>query len=142
MGSEESPPPDFLIRVTARGRKLSPRERPRAGLTVIPRAPIYGARGDNLSVGGLAAGEGDRNMSHRRIGLGAMPMAFTGLYMHDVAYVDLALLALIRDHTGAGGYDQHLVAVMCMPAGRAPLAEIDNAAVVVGGLSGLNDRLA
>jgi len=32
--------------------------------------------------GGLTANECDRDMSHRRIGLGAMPMPFTGLDMH------------------------------------------------------------
>ena len=62
-------------------------------------------------------------MAHCRIGLGAMPMAFTGLDMHDIADIDLALLVLVRHHAGARGHDQHLVAVMRMPSRGAPLAE-------------------
>ena len=41
------------------------------------------------------------------------------------------LLVLVRDHAGARGHDQDLVAGVGMPAGRAALAEIDHAAVVV-----------
>ena len=43
----------------------------------------------NLSVGGLTADEGDRDVPHRRIGLSAMPMAFPGFDMDDVTDIDL-----------------------------------------------------
>src|SRR5439155_23397518 len=93
------------------------------------------------SMGGLAADEGDRYMPHRRIGLGAVPMAFAGLDVHDIADVDLALFLLRRDHAGARGDDQDLVAVMRMPSRSATLAEVHHAAVVVRGVPRLNDRL-
>ena len=37
--------------------------------------------------GGLAADGGDRDVAHCRIGLGAVPMAFAGLDVHDVVTV-------------------------------------------------------
>src|SRR5215469_929353 len=80
-------------------------------------------------------------MPHRRVGLGAMPMTFAGLDMHDIAHIDLSLLMLRGHHAGARGHDQYLVAVMRVPSRRAPLAEVHDAAVVVRGLAGLNDRL-
>ena len=42
-----------------------------------------------LSPAGLTADGRDRDVPHRRIGLGAMPMAFTGLDVHDVARMTL-----------------------------------------------------
>src|SRR5271169_5211711 len=95
-----------------------------------------------LSVCGLAANGCDRDMPHRRIGLGAMPMTFTGLDMHDIADVDLALFMLVCHHAGPGGHDQHLVAVMRMPSCGATLAEVHHAAVIIRGVPGLNDGLA
>ena len=71
-----------------------------------------------------------------------MPMAFTGLDMHDIAHIDLSLLTLRGHYAGARGHDQYLVAVMCVPSRRAALAEVHDAAVVVRGLAGLDDRLA
>ena len=53
----------------------------------------------------LDCNECDRDMPHRRIGLGAMPMAFTGLDMHDITHVDLTLLVLVCHHAGARGHD-------------------------------------
>jgi hypothetical protein len=58
---------------------------------------------------GLAANRCDRDMPHRGICLGAMPMALAGLDMHDIADIDLALLVLVRHHAGARGHDQHLL---------------------------------
>ena len=52
----------------------------------------------DLSVGGLTADQRDRDMPHRRIRFGAMPMAFTSLDMDDVAEIDLALFLLCRHH--------------------------------------------
>src|SRR5262249_21152618 len=52
----------------------------------------------DLSVGGLTADQRDRDMPHRRIRFGAMPMAFTSLDMDDVADIDLALILLCRHH--------------------------------------------
>src|SRR5438105_2390627 len=80
-------------------------------------------------------------MPHRRIGLSAMPMALTGRDMRDIAHVDLALFVLRRHHAGARGHDQDLVAAMGVPARRATLAEIYDAAVVVRGIAGLDDGL-
>src|SRR4051794_30588871 len=73
---------------------------------------------------GLAAGQCDRDVPHRRVGLGAVPVALAGLDMRDVADIDLALFVLVGDHAGAGHDDQQLVAIMRVPAGRAALAEI------------------
>jgi hypothetical protein len=39
----------------------------------------------------LTADERDRDVPHRRVALSAMPMAFTGLDVHDVTHVDLTL---------------------------------------------------
>jgi hypothetical protein len=58
-----------------------------------------------LSPGGLTANEGNRDVSHRRIGLGAVPMALAGLDLHDVTDVDLALFMLGCHHAGARGHD-------------------------------------
>ena len=91
---------------------------------------------------GLAADGCDCDVPHRRIGLGAMPMAFTGLDMHDIADVDFTLLVLVRHHAGARGHDQHLVAVMRMPTGGATLAEVHHAAVIIRGVPRLDDGLA
>jgi hypothetical protein len=65
---------------------------------------------------GLTANECDRDMSHRRIALGAMPMPFTGLDMHYVTHINFTLFVFRRHHPGARGHDQNLVAVMCMPS--------------------------
>ena len=71
-------------------------------------------------MGGLPADQCDRDVPHRRIGLCAMPMAFTGLDVHDVTDIDFALLTLGCNHAGAGGHDQHLLAAMGMPSGTLP----------------------
>src|SRR5271165_4920611 len=70
-----------------------------------------------------------------------MPMAFTGLDMHDVADIDFTLLVLRCHHAGARRHDQDLVAGMGMPTRRAALAEVHDAAVVVRGVPGLDDGL-
>jgi hypothetical protein len=80
-------------------------------------------------------------MSHRPIGLGAMPMPFTGLDMHDITHINLTLFLFRRHHPRALGHDQNLVAVMCMPSRGATLAEVHHAAVIVRGLPWLNDSL-
>lgn len=49
-----------------------------------------------LAPGRLAVDERDRDVAHRRIGLGAVPMTLAGLDMSDVAYIDLALLVFCR----------------------------------------------
>src|ERR1700731_257955 len=92
-----------------------------------------------LSVCGLAADGCDRDVPHRRISLGAVPMAFTGLDMHDITHVDLTLLVLVCHHAGARGHDQHLVTVMRMPTCGATLAEVHHATVIIRGVPGLND---
>jgi hypothetical protein len=71
------------------------------------------ARSDNVgrtttrrsTVSGLTADKSDRDMPHRRIGLGAMPMAFASLDVHDVTDIDLVLFALRGDHAGARSYN-------------------------------------
>jgi hypothetical protein len=93
-------------------------------------------------VGGLATDERNRNMPHRRIGFGAMPMALTGLDMDDITDSDLALVMLGRHHAGARGRYQQLVTVVRMPPRGAAPAEIHHAAVIVGRVTGLNDGLA
>jgi len=94
-----------------------------------------------LTVGSLTANGRDRDMPHCRIGLGAMPMAFASLDMHDITHVDLVLFVLRRHHAGARRYHQDLVAVMRVPSCGAALAEIYHAAIIVRGVSGLNDGL-
>jgi len=54
-----------------------------------------------LPVGSLTADKCDRDMPHRRIGLGAVPMALTGFDVDDIADIDLALFALCRHHPRA-----------------------------------------
>src|SRR6266404_4039620 len=98
-------------------------------------------RSRNLPPGGLAADGGDRDMPHRRVGLGAMPMALTGLDVHDITHIDLTLLPLVCHHAGARGHDQHLVAVMGVPSRGATLAEVHDAAVVVRRVPWLDDGL-
>src|SRR5215472_11919999 len=95
-----------------------------------------------LSPGGFAADGGDRDMPHCRIGLGAMPMAIAGLYVHDITDINLTLPVLVCDHPRARGHDQYLVAVMRMPARRAALAEVHDAAVIIRGVPRLDDGLA
>src|SRR5215469_16954354 len=95
-----------------------------------------------LPPSGFAADGGDRDVSHCRISLGAVPMALAGLYMHDIADIDLTLFALVRHHARARRHDQYLVAIMRMPARRAALAEVYDAAIVVRRVSGLDDGLA
>jgi hypothetical protein len=73
-----------------------------------------------LSPGRLAAGEVDP--CHRRMGHGAVTMAFVGLNVRDVTDIDLVLFLLVRNHAGARGGDQNLVAVMRMRSCRASLA--------------------
>src|SRR5438046_9331314 len=70
-----------------------------------------------------------------------MPMALTGLDVHDITHIDLTLLALVCHHAGARGHDQHLVAVMGVPSRGATLAEVHHAAVIIRGVPGLNDSL-
>ena len=69
------------------------------------RVPMSVRSESGLSPGGLTANECDRDMPHRRIGLGAMPMAFAGLDMRDIAHVNLTLFMLRRHHAGARGHD-------------------------------------
>src|SRR5207244_10090554 len=94
-----------------------------------------------LSPGGLAADGGNRVMPHRRVGLGAMPMALAGLDVYDITDIDLTLLALVCHHAGARGHDQHLVAVMGVPSCGAALAEVHHAAIVVRRVPWLDDGL-
>src|ERR1019366_6304617 len=95
-----------------------------------------------LPPGSLTANRRDRDVAHRRIGFGTMPMAFTGLDVHDIAHVDLTLFPLVRHHAGARGHDQYLVAGMGMPARGAALAEIHHTAVVVFRIAWVDDGLA
>src|SRR5260370_14799509 len=108
----------------------------------MPQPLFYRGSGLTLSPSGLTPNQGDRDMTHRRIGLGAMPMAFAGLDMHDIADVDLTLFMLRRHHAGARRHDQDLVAGMRMPSRRAPLAAIHHAAIIVRRVPSLNDGLA
>src|SRR2546426_11381885 len=80
-------------------------------------------------------------MAHRRVGLGAMPVAFASLDVHDIADIDLELFVLGGDHAGARGHDQDLVAGMGMPSRGAALAEIHHAAIIVRRVAGLDDGL-
>src|SRR5215470_2606826 len=96
----------------------------------------------NLSPLGLTANECDRHMPHRRIGLGAMPMALAGLDVCHIADVELALLMLRRHDAGARSHDQDLIAIVDMPTRVATLAEVHHGAVVVLGVAGLDDGLA
>src|SRR6266851_5556590 len=98
-------------------------------------------RSRRLSPGGLTADGRDRDMPHRRVSLGAMPMTFTGLDMRDIADIDLMLFMLRCHHAGARGHDQDLVAGMRMPSRGATLAEVHHAAVIVRGVPRLNDGL-
>src|SRR6516165_6154108 len=94
-----------------------------------------------LSPSGLAADQGDRDVPHRRVGLGAVPMALPGLDMRDIADIDLAPFVLGCHDAGARGHDQHLVAIVGMPSSGATLAEVHHAAVIVCGIPGLDDGL-
>src|SRR5215467_591061 len=96
----------------------------------------------NLSPLGLTANECDRNMPHRRIGLGAMPMALASLDVCHIADVDLALLMLRRHDAGARSHDQDLIAIVDMPSRVAALAEVHHGAVVVLGVARLDYGLA
>jgi hypothetical protein len=53
-------------------------------------------------VGRLTADGGNRDMRHRRIRLGAMPVPLTGLDVHDVTDRDFALFLLRCDDPRAG----------------------------------------
>jgi hypothetical protein len=77
----------------------------RPAFNIAPARPMASCGRTRLSPGGLTANEGNRDMSHRRIGLGAVPMAFAGLDLHDVTDVDLALFMLGCHHAGARGHD-------------------------------------
>jgi hypothetical protein len=55
------------------------------------------------------------------------------------AHVDLRLFVLRRDHAGACGHEQHLIAVMGVPARGAALAEVDHAAIIVCRFTGLDE---
>src|SRR6266851_1704058 len=94
-----------------------------------------------LSKAGLAADRRNRDMAHRRIGFGAMPMALAGLDVHDIADIDLALVMLGCDHSRARGHDQDLVAGMGMPTGGATLAEVHHAAIIVRRVPRLDNGL-
>src|SRR5258708_2669942 len=107
-----------------------------------PLALVLQAAQEPLSPDCLAADERDRDVAHRRIGLGAVPMAFAGLDMRDIPHIDLALLVLRRHDAGSRGHDQDLVAVVRVPTRRAPLAEVDDGAVVVLRVAWLDDGLA
>ena len=54
-----------------------------------------------LPPGRLAAHQGNRDMAHCRIGLGAVPMPLTRLDLYDVSRIDFALLTLGCHHAGA-----------------------------------------
>src|SRR3954454_21382832 len=110
--------------------------------STVPSAYPPGAAADGLSPGGLAADERDRDVSHRGVSFGAMPMPFAGLDLHDIANVDFAPLVLGRRDAAAVGHDQHLIAVMRVPAGVAALAKVHDAAIEVGGLARFDDGLA
>src|SRR5215207_10421199 len=110
-------------------------------MTAGPRPGTNEARVEALAPLGLAADRRDRDVAHRRVGLGAVPVALAGLDVHDVADIDLVLLVLVGHHARARRHDQDLVAGVGVPAGRAALAEIHDAAVVVLGLARLDDGL-
>jgi hypothetical protein len=52
----------------------------------------------------LTAGECDGDVPHRRIGLRAMPMAFTRLDVHDITDINFAPFMLGVNHAGTGGF--------------------------------------
>jgi hypothetical protein len=54
-----------------------------------------------LPPGGLAPDHRDRDMPHRRLRLGAVPMPLAGLDLHYVPHVDLHLLLFVCDIAGA-----------------------------------------
>src|SRR5271167_2376354 len=101
-----------------------------------PRSPLVPQRSParwprDLAPLGLTADSRDRDMAHRRVGLGAVPVAFAGLDVHDIADIDLLRLpALGRHHAGARGHDQNLIAGVGMPSRGAALAEVHHAAVI------------
>src|SRR5580704_11089303 len=85
----------------------------------------------------LAADRGDRDVTHRRVGLGAVPVPLAGLDVDDVADIDLLRCpTLDRNHPRTRGDDEDLVAIVDVPAGGAALAEIDDAAIVVRRFAG------
>src|SRR5215471_169714 len=95
-----------------------------------------------LSPLSLAANEGNRDVPHGCVGLGAMPMALTSLDVRHVADVDLALLMLRRHDAGARSHDQDLIAIVDMPSRVAAPTEVHHGAVVIRGLAGLDNGLA
>src|SRR4029077_2472181 len=77
-----------LARQGGRATRLPPEDS--SGFGGMRRAfPPYGIR--PLAPFGLAADRRDRDMAHRRVGLGAVPMPLASLDVHDVADVDLKL---------------------------------------------------
>ena len=92
---------------SARGRDMASFSRGAVPLVMLGERPPFDAwlRPSRvlsaLSPGGLAANSRNGDVPHRRIGLGAMPVAFTGLDMHDITHIDLTLLMLRRHHAGA-----------------------------------------
>jgi hypothetical protein len=77
-------------------------------LSELPRLELSALYGDvsrgmisRLTKCGLTANECDRDMAHRRIGLGAMPMPFAGLDMHDITHINLTMFVFRRHHPGA-----------------------------------------
>ena len=66
-------------------------------MSEIDYSPTLGARSlTHLTVGSLTADKCNRDMPHRRIRLGAVPMALTGFDVDDIADIDLALFVLCR----------------------------------------------
>ena len=94
-----------------------------------------------LCGGELAAGGCNRDMRHRRIGLGPMQVALAGLDVHDIADGDLALFRVRRDRPSARRDHQDLVTVVGMPPGSRAIAKVNHVTPVVIGVSVADDRL-
>src|ERR1700689_3903772 len=95
-----------------------------------------------LAPDGLAAGQGDGDVTHRGIDLGAVPMALARFDVSDVTDLDLKPLGFRGNPAAARGDDQDLIAVVNVPASVAALAEVHDAAIEILRLPRLDDGLA
>src|SRR5688500_3591611 len=81
-------------------------------------------------------------MGHRRVGPGAVPVALSGLDMHNIARDDLTFFFFRRDHTFSGRDDQDLIAVVHMPAGGRTGTKVNDVTAKVIRVPIADDRLA
>ena len=130
---------------------LAPARRPRPWLAVaaergehralimpLPRRWGAGKRAlrPSLAPGGLAPDRRKRDMGHRRLRLGPVPMPLARLDLHHVPHLDLALLVFGRDIASARSHDQELVAIMRMPSSITSLTKMHHTTVIIGGVPG------